>query len=76
MRSRGLVDEWLGSVPERAESYRARVREIDEKLHKLRNTRHKKIAMLVASLDDENDQKLIDELKPEVDRRAEGRDLE
>lgn len=64
----GLVDEWLGSVPERAESYRARMKEIDEKLNKLRNTRRKKIAMLVASLDedDEMDQQLIDELKDEI----------
>ncbi|MEU0344197.1 recombinase family protein [Streptomyces bobili] len=65
---KGLVDEWLGSIPERAESYRARLKEIDEKLNKLRNTRRKKIAMLVASLDedDEEDQKLIDELKDEI----------
>ncbi|MGW1040001.1 recombinase family protein [Streptomyces sp. NPDC002547] len=65
---KGLVDEWLGSVPERAESYRARLHEIDSKLHKLRNTRRKKIAMLVASLDedDESDQKLIEELKEEI----------
>lgn len=64
----GLVDEWLGSVPERAESYRARLKEIDGKLNKLRTTRRKKIAMLVASLDedDEMDQKLIDELKDEI----------
>lgn len=65
---KGLVDEWLGSVPERAESYRARLEEIDGKLNKLRTTRRKKIAMLVASLDDddEGDQKLIEELKEEI----------
>lgn len=63
-----LVDEWLGSVPERAESYRARSEEIDAKLNTLRNTRRKKIAMLVASLDedDEQDQQLIVELKEEI----------
>ncbi|MFI5863522.1 recombinase family protein [Streptomyces sp. NPDC051546] len=65
---KGLIDEWLGSVPERAESYRARLQEIDGKLNKLRNARRKKIAMLVASLDenDEEDQKLITELKEEI----------
>ncbi|MFD7259361.1 recombinase family protein [Streptomyces sp. NPDC059874] len=65
---KGLIDEWLGSVPERAESYRDRLLEIDGKLHKLRNTRRKKIAMLVASLDedDEEDAKLITELKEEI----------
>ncbi|MFB8351037.1 recombinase family protein [Streptomyces niveus] len=65
---KGLVDEWLGSVPERAESYRTRLGEIDGMLHKLRNTRRKKIAMLVASLDedDESDQELINELKDEI----------
>ncbi|AWK09226.1 hypothetical protein DDQ41_10180 [Streptomyces spongiicola] len=65
---KGLVDEWLGTIPERAESYRNRMQEIDEKLNKLRNTRRKKIAMLVASLDedDEEDQKLIVELKEEI----------
>jgi DNA invertase Pin-like site-specific DNA recombinase len=64
----GLVDEWLGSVPDRAESYRARLQEIDTKLNKLRTTRRKKIALLVASLDedDDEDQKLIDELKTEI----------
>jgi DNA invertase Pin-like site-specific DNA recombinase len=65
---KGLIDEWLGSIPDRAESYRARMKEIDDKLHRLRNTRRKKIAMLVASLDedDEEDQKLIVELKEEI----------
>lgn len=65
---KGLIDEWLGSIPDRAESYRARLKEIDDKLHRLRNTRRKKIAMLVASLDedDEEDQKLITELKEEI----------
>ncbi|MFE4451467.1 recombinase family protein [Streptomyces sp. NPDC056796] len=63
-----LVDDWLGGIPDRAESYRARLQEIDAKLNKLRNTRRKKIAMLVASLDedDDEDQKLIDELKTEI----------
>ncbi len=65
---KGLIDEWLGGVPERAESYRARMQEIDIKLNKLRNTRRKKIAVLVASLDedDECDLKLIEELKEEI----------
>lgn len=64
----GLVDEWLGSVPERAQSYRVRLREIDVKLNVLRHSRRKKIAMLVATLDedDEMDQTLIDELKNEI----------
>jgi len=65
---KGLIDKWLGSVPDRVESYRTRLKEIDDKLHRLRNTRRKKIAMLVASLDedDEEDQKLIVELKQEI----------
>ncbi|MFE4830264.1 hypothetical protein [Streptomyces sp. NPDC056672] len=65
---KGLVDDWLGTIPERAESYRTRLQEIDDKLNKLRNTRRKKIVMLAASLDedDESDQKLIDELKEEI----------
>ncbi|AXQ61107.1 serine integrase [Streptomyces phage Hank144] len=65
---KGLIDEWLGSIPERAESYRARTQEIDAKLGKLRTTRRKKIAMLVASLDedDESDMNLISELKEEI----------
>ncbi|MFE9925166.1 recombinase family protein [Streptomyces sp. NPDC005774] len=65
---KGLVDEWLGSVPDRAASYRARLKEIDDRLNRLRVSRRKKIAMLVATLDDddEEDQKLIDELKEEI----------
>ncbi|MEU9605415.1 recombinase family protein [Streptomyces sp. NPDC048057] len=71
---KGLVDEWLGAIPERAESYRARMREIEEKLNRLRNTRRKKIAMLVASFDedDEEDQKLIAELKEEIASKEKG----
>jgi DNA invertase Pin-like site-specific DNA recombinase len=63
-----LVDEWLGSVPDRAESYRARLQEIDAKLNKLQTTKRKKIALLVAALDgdDEEDQKLVEELKEEI----------
>ncbi|WJN62593.1 serine integrase [Streptomyces phage phiScoe1] len=65
---KGLIDDWLGAVPERAESYRARLAEIDDKLNRLRNTRRKKIAALVASLDedDENDQELIAEIKEQI----------
>jgi DNA invertase Pin-like site-specific DNA recombinase len=65
---KGLIDGWLGSVPERAESYRARLVEIEDKLNRLRNTRRKKIAALVASLDedDENDQELIEEIKGQI----------
>jgi DNA invertase Pin-like site-specific DNA recombinase len=61
----GLVDEWLGSVPDRAESYRARLQEIDAELNKLQATKRKKIALLVAALDedDEEDQKLVEDLK-------------
>ncbi|MBQ0949201.1 recombinase family protein [Streptomyces sp. RK76] len=68
---KGLIDEWLGSVPDRADSYRARMKEIDEKLHRLRNTRRKKIAALVASLDDDDDddQKLLEELKEEIAKK-------
>ncbi|MFE4367837.1 hypothetical protein ACFRMN_06160 [Streptomyces sp. NPDC056835] len=49
---KALVDEWLGGIPDGAESYRTRLREIDGKLNRLRNTRRKKIAMLAASLDE------------------------
>lgn len=65
---KGIIDDWLGTIPERAESYRARLKEIDEKLNRLRNTRRKKIAALVASLDedDDNDQELINEIKEQI----------
>ncbi|WP_432006345.1 recombinase family protein [Streptomyces parvus] len=65
---KGLIDEWLGSIPERADSYRARLKEIDEKLNRLRNARRKKIITLAASLDDddEEDQKILAELKEEI----------
>ncbi|WP_436739965.1 recombinase family protein [Streptomyces sp. BBFR102] len=68
---KGLIDEWLGSIPERADSYRARMKEIDEKLLRLRNARRKKIAALVASLDadDEEDQALLEELKEEIAKK-------
>ncbi|MEU5403757.1 recombinase family protein [Streptomyces sp. NPDC005963] len=71
---KGLIGEWLGSVPERAKSYRVRLAEIEGKLSKLRTTRRKKIALLAASLDegDEDDQRLIMELKEEIASKEKG----
>ncbi|WDS51769.1 serine integrase [Streptomyces phage Triumph] len=65
---KGIIDDWLGTIPERADSYRTRLKELDDKLNRLRNTRRKKIAALVASLDedDDNDQELINEIKTQI----------
>jgi DNA invertase Pin-like site-specific DNA recombinase len=62
---RGLIDKWLGSVPERAESYRERLKEIDDKLNRLRNARRKKIAALLDS-DDDDDLDLLAEIKEQI----------
>ncbi|WP_330468722.1 recombinase zinc beta ribbon domain-containing protein [Streptomyces longwoodensis] len=67
---KSLIDDWLGSVPERAESHRARLKEIEDKLNRLRNTRRKKIAALVAALeDDDDDHSLIEEIKEEIGKK-------
>ncbi|MFJ6893551.1 recombinase family protein [Streptomyces hokutonensis] len=68
---KGVIEKWLGTIPDRAQSYRARMKEIEDKLHRLRNTRRKKIAALVASLDDDDadDQALLAELKEEIAKK-------
>ncbi|MCK8435388.1 recombinase family protein [Streptomyces sp. D2-8] len=67
-----LIAEWLGSVPERAASYRRRLAELDEQLEKKRSSRKRKIALLLASAeDDEDDAALIEELKAELRQQEE-----
>ncbi|MFE5817973.1 recombinase family protein [Streptomyces sp. NPDC056479] len=63
----GLIAKWLGTVPERAASYRRRLAELDEQLEKKRSSRKSKIALLLASAeDDDHDVALIEELKAEL----------
>ncbi|MEU7400050.1 recombinase family protein [Streptomyces sp. NPDC044948] len=65
-----LVEGWLGTVPDRAESYRRRISELDVQIEKKRKSRKKKIALLLASVDedgaDQDDAKLVEELKTEL----------
>lgn len=65
-----LVEGWLGTVPERAASYRRRISELDVQIEKKRKNRKKKIALLLASVDeddaDQDDAKLVEELKTEL----------
>ncbi|AXH70257.1 serine integrase [Streptomyces phage Haizum] len=68
---RKLVEESLGSVPDRAESYRRRLTELDAQIEKKRSGRKRKVALLLASIDDdsengEEDAKLVEELKAEL----------
>jgi DNA invertase Pin-like site-specific DNA recombinase len=67
----GLIAKWLGSVPDRAASYRRRLAELDEQLEKKRSSRKRKIALLLASGEDEDDAALIEELKAELKQQEE-----
>lgn len=68
----GLIAKWLGTVPERAASYRRRLADLDEQLEKKRSSRKRKIALLLASAeDDDDDTALIEELKSELRQREE-----
>ncbi|OLZ70867.1 hypothetical protein AV521_12700 [Streptomyces sp. IMTB 2501] len=66
---RRLVEESLGTVPQRAESYRRRLAELDEQIEKKRASRKRKIALLLASIDDQDDDDdapLVEEMKAEL----------
>ncbi|WP_328424070.1 zinc ribbon domain-containing protein [Streptomyces sp. NBC_00443] len=68
----GLIAKWLGTVPARASSYRRRLVELDEQLEKKRGSRKRKIALLLASAEDgEDDAALIEELKAELRQQEE-----
>ncbi|MGW4165603.1 recombinase family protein [Streptomyces chartreusis] len=70
----GLIAKWLGTVPERAASYRRRLAELDEQLERKRSSRKRKIALLLASAEDEDeddDVALIGELKAELRQQEE-----
>ncbi|WP_328895998.1 hypothetical protein [Streptomyces sp. NBC_00236] len=65
-----LVEKWLGAVPDRAASYRRRLSELDVQIEKKRKARKRKIALLLASVDeddvDQDDAKLVEELRGEL----------
>ncbi len=66
---RRLVEESLGTVPQRAESYRRRLAELDDQMERKRGSRKRKIALLLASIDDQDDEddaKLVEEMKAEL----------
>ncbi|USH44637.1 serine integrase [Streptomyces phage BroPlease] len=64
-----LIKEALGTTPQRLESYRRRLAEIDETLAKKRKTRKKAIARLVAAVevDDDEDDDFADEMREEIE---------
>ncbi|MGW1867918.1 recombinase family protein [Streptomyces mauvecolor] len=67
-KMRALVEANLGSVPDRAASYRRRLNELDGLIEKKQASRKRKIALLLASVeeDDETDAQLVAELKTEL----------
>ncbi|AYN40208.1 hypothetical protein D9753_16230 [Streptomyces dangxiongensis] len=64
-----LIEEALGTTPNRLDSYRRRLAEIDETLAKKRKTRKKSIARLVAAMDvdDEDDDDFAEEMRQEIE---------
>ncbi|MER6131154.1 recombinase family protein [Streptomyces sp. NPDC001815] len=69
-----LVAKSLGSIPDRAQSYRKRLAELEELIEKKRSGRKRKIALLLASVDgeSEDDVKLVEELKAELREQEAG----
>ncbi|MGW7434687.1 recombinase family protein [Streptomyces sp. NPDC054849] len=64
-----LIADWLGTVPERASSYRRRLAELDTEIEKKKASRRRKIALLLASVEDDEDSydaTLVEELKKEL----------
>ncbi|MCS0601136.1 recombinase family protein [Streptomyces sp. LP11] len=68
-----LIKESLGSTPQRLESYRRRLEQIDETLAKQRRTRKKAIARLMVMVEageddgDEDDADFVEEMRQEVE---------
>ncbi|MFE1842075.1 recombinase family protein [Streptomyces sp. NPDC059515] len=64
-----LIKEALGTTPQRLESYRRRLDEIDETLAKKRKTRKKAIARLIAAVevDDDEDDDFAEEMREEIE---------
>ncbi|MGW0861260.1 recombinase family protein [Streptomyces sp. NPDC002611] len=65
----GLIKEALGTTPDRLDSYRRRLAEIDETLEKKRKTRKKAIARLLAAVDfdDDEDDDFAEEMRQEIE---------
>ncbi|MCX5236198.1 recombinase family protein [Streptomyces prunicolor] len=65
----GLIKEALGTTPDRLDSYRRRLAEIDETLEKKRKTRKKAIARLLAAVDvdDDEDEDFVEEMRQEIE---------
>ncbi|PZT76339.1 hypothetical protein DNK56_23625 [Streptomyces sp. AC1-42W] len=63
-----LVEGRLGSIPDRAASYRRRIAELDMQIERMRTARKKKIALLLACVDDadQEDAVLVEELQTEL----------
>ncbi|MEU8621388.1 recombinase family protein [Streptomyces sp. NPDC048623] len=67
-----LIEGWLGTVPERASSYRRRLVELDTEVEKKKASRRRKIALLLASVDDDedgDDATLVEELRAELNAK-------
>ncbi|MFI7384441.1 recombinase family protein [Streptomyces sp. NPDC049813] len=67
-----LVEESLGTIPDRAASYRRRLVALDEQIAKKRGDRKRKIALLLASVEgggEEGDAPLIKEMEAELERQ-------
>ncbi len=77
---RALADQWLGSIPERSESYRLRIEELEASIEKARKSRKSKILTMLAlseEITDEDgnvDQSMIAELKATLTKQEQ--DLE
>lgn len=68
---RTVLEKNLGTIPDRAESYRKRLAELDEQIEKKQSNRKRKIALLLASVGDgdADDAELVAEMKAELKRQ-------
>lgn len=77
---RDLAEEWLGTIPARAVSYRERLAELDVQIEKKRKSRKQKVLALLAAveMDDDDDESFdlstVEELKENL--RSKERELQ
>jgi DNA invertase Pin-like site-specific DNA recombinase len=76
---RGLADQWLGAIPERSESYRKKIDELERLIDKKRKSRKSKLLAMLASdafTDDAGnvDQEMLNEIKETLTKQEQ--DLE
>jgi DNA invertase Pin-like site-specific DNA recombinase len=78
---RALADQWLGAIPERSESYRIRIDELEASIEKSRKTRKNAVMALLSKpefMDDNGnvDQEMLAEVKGSLEKKEQNLEKE